>query len=98
VRRVVLEHDQHPRRQRDDPQQHTAKLRAAGDVRGPVARIDEAHRDQHSRPDVAEDVERRQRGRVRRFVEFGEQAFHGRGSGRADPAEINALFATKHAR
>ena len=48
VRRVVLQHDEHNRGQRDDPQQRVAKLRARGHIGGPVARVDKA--DGHEQP------------------------------------------------
>lgn len=48
VCRVVLQHNEHDRGQRDDPQQRVAKLRAGGHVGGPVARIDKA--DGHEQP------------------------------------------------
>ena len=48
VCRVVLQHNEHNRGQRDDPQQRVAKLRARGHIGGPVARIDKA--DGHEQP------------------------------------------------
>ena len=48
VRRVVLQHNEHNRGQRDDPQQRVAKLRARGHIGGPVARVDKA--DGHEQP------------------------------------------------
>ena len=48
VCRVVLQHNEHNRGQRDDPQQRVAKLRAGGHIGGPVARIDKA--DGHEQP------------------------------------------------
>ena len=57
VSRVVLQHDEHDRGQRDDPQQRVAKLRAGGHIGGPIARVDKA--DGHEQPgaDMPCDVE-----------------------------------------
>ena len=48
VCRVVLQHNEHNRGERDDPQQRVAKLRARGHIGGPVARVDKA--DGHKQP------------------------------------------------
>ena len=57
VCRVVLQHDEHDRGQRDDPQQRVAKLRAGGHIGGPIAWVDKA--DGHEQPgaDMPGDVQ-----------------------------------------
>ena len=57
VRRVVLQHDEHDRGQRDDPQQRVAKLRAGGHIGGPIARVDKADGHEQSGADMPRDVE-----------------------------------------
>ena len=57
VRRVVLQHDEHDRGQRDDPQQCVAKLRAGGHIGGPIARVDKADGHEQSGADMPCDVE-----------------------------------------
>ena len=52
VRRVVLQHDEHNRGQRDDPQQRVAKLRAGGHIGGPIARVDKANGHEQPRADM----------------------------------------------
>jgi len=54
----VLQEDQHERAQRDDPEQRVAELGAAGDVGGPVARVDEADGDDEARAEVAQEFPR----------------------------------------
>ena len=56
VRRVVLQHDEHNRGQRDDPQQRVAKLRARGHIGGPVARVDKADGDEQPGADMPRNV------------------------------------------
>lgn len=56
VCRVVLQHDEHNRRQRDDPQQRVAKLRARGHIGGPIARVDKADGDEQPGADMPCDV------------------------------------------
>ena len=56
VFRVVLQHDEHNRRQRDDPQQRVAKLRARGHIGGPIARVDKADGDEQPGADMPCDV------------------------------------------
>jgi len=56
VRRVVLQHDEHDRGQRDDPQQRVAKLRAGGHIGGPIARVDKADGHEQSGADVPRNV------------------------------------------
>ena len=57
VRRVVLQRDQHERRERDDPQQRVAKLRPSRHVRCPVARVDEAYGHEEAGAYVAQDLQ-----------------------------------------
>ncbi len=52
---VVLEDDEHQGRQGDHPEKGVAVPGPRGDVRGPVAGVDEADRDQESRADVPEE-------------------------------------------
>ncbi len=54
--RHALEQDEHQRGQGYHPEQRIAELASPGDVGGPVAGIDEPHRDDEARPQVAEKV------------------------------------------
>ena len=60
--RDVLQKDQHQRAQRDDPEQRIAELAAAGQIGGPVARVDETDRDDEPRAEVAKQLAREQVG------------------------------------
>ena len=73
LRRQVLQEDQHQRAERDDPEQVVAELGAAGDVRRPVAGVDEADRDDEPRAQVAQQLAREQ---------VVEEAARGRGGRR----------------
>ena len=50
----VLDHNQHDRAERNDPEKFIAELRSALDIRGPVAGIDEPDRDKETGPKKAE--------------------------------------------
>ena len=58
LRRQVLQEDQHQGAERDDPEQPVAELRAAGDVRGPVAGVDEPDGDDETGTQVAQQLAR----------------------------------------
>ena len=57
VRRVVLKDDEHDRGERHHPEELVAVFRTGGDIRRPVAGIDETHRDDESRPERTENVQ-----------------------------------------
>ncbi|WP_443776467.1 hypothetical protein [Alistipes ihumii] len=50
----MLQYDQHDRRQRDHPQQRVTVLGPGGQIRRPVAGIDETDGHEQSRPDIFE--------------------------------------------
>ncbi len=56
--RQVLQEDEHERAERDDPEQVVAELGATGDVRRPVARIDETDGDDEAGSEVAQQLAR----------------------------------------
>jgi hypothetical protein len=69
----MLQDDQHDRRERDHPQQGITVVGSCGQVRCPVARIDEAYGNEQSRADILEDFE----AALSRVVSFaGEFRFY----------------------
>ena len=55
-RHVLQAKHQYEGQEPDDPEQPVAEGAASGDVGGPVARVDEAHCDDESGPQVAQEV------------------------------------------
>ena len=72
VGHIVLQGDEHDRRQRHHPEQGVAVGRTGGEVARPVARIDEAYRDQQSGADVSEYIKSTQDMRVPLALELVE--------------------------
>ena len=66
---VMLQYDQHDRRQRDHPQQRVTVLSPGGQIRRPVAGVDEADGHEQSRPDVFEYLQSARDGMVLTAVE-----------------------------
>lgn len=86
VRHVVLEDYQHYGRQRHDPKQGVAELRARREVRGPVAGVYEADGHEKPRADVFQQFER---GRARFVVLFEKiEYLHGEHAG----ADMRRIF------
>ena len=57
VRGIVLQHDEHERRERHDPQERIAELGSCCHVRCPVARVDEADSHEKAGADMLQDLE-----------------------------------------
>ena len=56
--RIMLQDDEHDRRQRDHPEQRIAEFRSGSHIRSPVSRIDEADRDEYTRSDIFQKLSR----------------------------------------